>query len=73
MSKTELETWKHGTDWQLSEGGGGQWWKEGEGIGQRTCMNGPWTWTTVRGLNVGAGVGLGGGGQKGKVQTNVME
>ena len=33
-----------------------EWWKEGEGINQRTCMNDPCTWTTVWGLTVGAGV-----------------
>ena len=37
--------------------------KEGEGSSQRTCMNDPWTWTTVWGLTVGLGGGLGGGGQ----------
>ena len=37
---------------------------------QRTCMNDPWTWTTVWGLTVGVGAGLGGGGQRGKNWDN---
>ena len=32
--------------------GSGEWWKEGEGTSQRTCMNDPWTWTTEWGLTV---------------------
>ena len=35
------------------EGGGGQWWEEGEGLRQRTCMNDPQTWTAVWELTVG--------------------
>ena len=35
------------------EEGEGQCWKEGEGTGQTTCMNDPWTWTTV-GMNCGS-------------------
>ena len=42
----------------------GEWWNEGEGSSQRTCMNDPWAWTMVWGLTVGAGGGLGGGGQR---------
>ena len=42
-------------------GGQGQWWKEGEGIRQRTCMSDPWTWTTGWELTVGVGGGIGGG------------
>ena len=34
-------------------------WKEGEGTGQKTCMNDPWTWTTVWGRTVGVGCGAG--------------
>ena len=34
----------------------GEGWKEGEGTGQRTCMNDPWTCTMVWGWTVGAGV-----------------
>ena len=34
----------------------------GEGTSQRTCTNGPWTWTTVWELTVGAGGVQGGGG-----------
>ena len=43
-----------------------EWWKEGEGTRQRTCMNDPCTWTTEWVLTVGAGVKLGRGGQRGK-------
>ena len=38
------------------EEGEGQCWKEGEGTGQTTCMNDPWTWTTVWALTAGVGV-----------------
>ena len=31
----------------------GEWRKEGEGISQRPCMNGPWAWTQ-RGINCGS-------------------
>ena len=44
----------------------GDWWKEGEQISQRTCMNDPWTWTTERRLTMGERGGLDGRGQKGK-------
>ena len=54
-------------------GGGGRWWKEGEGISQRTCMNDPSTWTMVWGWTVGAGGGRGRGGQRGKIGTTVIE
>ena len=47
------------------EGGRGEWWKEGEGINRRPCVNNPWTRPVVWGLTVGAGGGLGGGGQGG--------
>ena len=46
------------------EEGEGEWWKEGEGISQRTGMNDSWTWTMERGLTVVKRGGLGGGGQK---------
>ena len=49
----------------LEERGRGDWWKEGEGISQRTCMKDPWTWTMGWGWTVGAGGGLGGGEQRG--------
>ena len=49
---------------------GGQWWTEGEGTSQTTCVNDPWTWTTVWGLTVGLEGGLGGGGQRGKNWNN---
>ena len=39
----------------------GEWWKEGESISLRTCMNDPWTWTMVWGLTVGVGGELDGG------------
>ena len=33
----------------------GQWWKDGEGTRQRTCMNDLQTWSTVWELIVGVG------------------
>ena len=53
-----MKTWSR---WKVTkrEGAGGQWWKEGEETRPRTCMNDPWTWTTVWGLTVGVGVGDG--------------
>ena len=50
-----METWDRLT-MTRGEAGGGQWWKEGEGTRQRTCMNDPWTCTMVWGWTVGAGV-----------------
>ena len=44
--------------------------ERGEEISQRTCMNDPWTWTTVWELTMGAGDGKGGGGKKGKKWDN---
>ena len=37
--------------------GEGDWMKEDEGIGQRTYLHGPWTWTMVwfEGWGVGSG------------------
>ena len=52
------------TDSDHMGGRGRSWWKEGEGTRQRTCMNDPWTWTSVWGFTVGAGGGLSGGGQR---------
>ena len=52
-------------------GGVEEWWKEGEGTSQRTCMNDPQTWTTVWGLTVGAAGGLGGGGLWGKIRNEI--
>ena len=48
---------------------------EGESSSQGTCLNGPWTWTTVWGLTVGTwyGGGLGKGGQRGKIGTTAKE
>ena len=43
-----------------------EWWKEGEEINQRTCMNDPCTWTTVWGLTVGARAWAGWRKAKGK-------
>ena len=54
------------TDSCQRKGGHREWWKEGEGINQRMCVNHPWTWTTVWELTVGAGVEMGGGGQRGE-------
>ena len=51
------------TDSYQSTEGRGAWWSEGEGTGQGTCMNDPWTWTTVLGWTVG----WDGGGQRGKI------
>ena len=31
------------------EEGVGEWWEEGEGTSQRTCMSDSWTWTRERG------------------------
>ena len=45
----------------------GEWWKEGEGISQRTYMNDPWTWTTEWGLTEGVRGGLSGGEQREKL------
>ena len=45
------------------------WWKEGEGISQRTYKNDPWTWAMVWGLTMGVG---GGGGQKGEIGTTII-
>ena len=53
--------------------GEGEWWREGEGISQRTCLSGPQTRTTVWGSDVGRHVGLEEGGQKGKTGTTVIE
>ena len=53
----------------------GEWWEEGEGTSQRTCMNDAWTWTMERGLTVGKRGGLCGRGQKGKkeIGTTVIQ
>ena len=64
-----METWNRLTATR-EQGVEGKWWKEGEGISQRTCMNDPWTWTRVWGLTVGAGCGLSGEGQMGKNWKN---
>ena len=45
---------------------------EREGTRQRTCMNDPWTWTTMWELTVGAGSGMGGGGQRGEIGITVI-
>ena len=71
MNKKEPQTRKHGTDWQRPEGREIQL-ERREGTSQRTCMHGPWTWTTVCGMTVGAGVELG-GGQRGKTGTTAIE
>ena len=67
-----METWSRLTVTR-GEDRGGQWWKEGEGTRQRTCMNDPQTWTTVWGLTVVVGRGLGGGGQRGENGTTLIE
>ena len=38
-----------------ARGKGVVWWKKGEKNSQRTCMKGPWAWTTVWGLTMGVG------------------
>ena len=48
----------------------GEWWKEGEGISQRTYMNDPWIWKMERGLTEGGRGGLSVGGQIGKNWDN---
>ena len=48
-------------------------WKEGGGTRQRTCMNNPYTWTTVWGLTVGAGGGAMEEGKGRKIGTTVTE
>ena len=53
------ENQRHGNMEQTDSGPnacGGKWWKEKEGIGQRTGMNEPWARTAVWGLTVGAGM-----------------
>ena len=52
------------------EGRGQYWRKEVTSTRQRTCMNDPWTWTTVWGLTMKVGDGLGAGRQKGKNWDN---
>ena len=63
-----METWKRLIA-ARGEGGGGQWWKEGEGTSQRTHMKEQWTCTMMWGLTV-MGCGLGGAGQRGKNWDN---
>ena len=41
----------------------GEGWEKTEGISQITCMNDPWTWTTMWGWTVKEGSGLDRGGQ----------
>ena len=68
---TGMETW-----YRLKVTGGegeGIMVERGEGTRQRTCMNDPWTWTTVWGLTVGVGGGMGRGEQRGKIETIVIE
>ena len=55
-----METWNRLTA-VGGEEGEGEWWKEGEGTSQRTCMNDSWTGKTERGLTVVKRGGLGGG------------
>ena len=53
----------------------GQWWKDGEGTRQRTCMNDPQAWTTGWELTMGVGGrcgGMGRGGQRGEIGTSVV-
>ena len=48
INEIETEAWTHGTDWQLLEGRGEDWMKEGGEISQRTYMHHPWTHTRMR-------------------------
>ena len=58
--QTEPETWKQNRlTADRGKGGEREWWKEGEEISPRTCMNDSWTGTTVLGWTVGAGAGAG--------------
>ena len=51
-----------------------EWWEEGEGISQRTCMNDPWTWAMVWALTVEVGgVGWAEEGNGGKTGTTIIE
>ena len=67
-----MKTWNRLTA-ARGDGGGGEWWKEGEETSQRTCMNDPWTWTTGWGLTVGAGLGWVEECKRGKIGTTVIE
>ena len=67
-----METWSR-LKAIRGDGGGGQWWKEGEGIRKRTCMYDPQTQKTEWELTVGAGGGMGGGGQWWKIEKTVIE
>ena len=58
-----METWSR-LKVTRGVGGGGQWWKEGEGSRPGTRMDDPQTWTT------GEEGGMGGGGQRGKNWEN---
>ena len=58
------------TNSSQSGGGRGIMVERGERISQRTCMNDPWTWTTLWGLTVGVEGGLGRGGQRGQHWDN---
>ena len=53
--------------------GEGEWWREGEGISQRTCLNDPQTRTTVWGWTAVWQGGLEEAGEKGKIGTTVIE
>ena len=52
------------------EGRGQYWRKEVTSTRQRTCMNDPWTWTTVWGLTMRVGGGIGRGRQRWKNWNN---
>ena len=67
-----IETWNRLTATR-EQGVEGKWWKEGEGISQRTCMNDPQTWTKLWGLTVGAGVGWAEEVKGEKIRTTVTE
>ena len=50
-----------------------EWWRQGEGISQKTCMNDSWAQTTERGLTVGERDVLGGGGKREIIGATVIK
>ena len=66
-----METWNQPDSYR--GGGSREWWKEGEGTSQRTCMNDPWTWKTVWELPVEWEVGWVEESKGGKFGTAVIK
>ena len=68
-----METWKR-LAVTRGDQGRGQWCKEAEGNSHRICINDPRTWAMLWGLTVGARWSvMGRGGQRGKIETTVIE